>query len=168
MPLRPLTALLLFLPLFCFAQSGSIADQLAAGKRATDAGKWDLAIESYRQARSAAQAVGDAKSESAALTGMGETEFGRSHIDLAEKLGRESLKLAEKSGDGPSIVAALRQIGSVLYLRAQFKDVEQTQRVLAIQTELGNRKGVAAALNNIGNARRSMGDPDRYRLPFAR
>ena len=86
MPLRTLTALLLFIPLFCFAQSGSIADQLAAGKRATEASKWDLAIESYRQARSAAKAIGDGKSESAALAGMAETEYGRSHNDLAEKL----------------------------------------------------------------------------------
>jgi hypothetical protein len=43
------------------------------GKQAADASKWDLAMESYRQARSAAQAAGDRKSESLALSGMAST-----------------------------------------------------------------------------------------------
>jgi hypothetical protein len=83
-----------------------VADRLAEGKRATDAGKWDLAIESYQQARSAAKAVGGGKSESAALAGMAEAEYGRSHDELAEKLARESLKIPEDVGDGYSIAVA--------------------------------------------------------------
>jgi CHAT domain-containing protein len=160
--LRTLTAVLLFIPLVCFAQSGSIAGQLAEGKRAIEAGKWDVAIESYRQVRSSAQTAGDAKSEAAALAGMAEAEYGLSHDDLADKLARESLQIAEDLRDGYSIAAALRQIGSVQYRRGQLKEVQKTnERILAIQTDLGDRKAIAVALNNVGSGWRNLGEPLR-------
>lgn len=159
-PLRKLTPLLLAIPLLCFAQSPSIADRLTAGKQAADASKWDLAMESYRQARSAAQAAGDRKSESAALTGMAATEFGRNHDDLAEQLARESLQIAEELGDRSGMVTALRQISFVQHRRGQYEELRATNdRVLALQTELGDRRGIAVALNNVGNARLELGQP---------
>ena len=138
--MRTLTLLVLAVPFFCFAQGPSIVDRLAAGKQAADASKWDLAMESYRQARSAAQAAGDRKSESLALSGMASTEYGRNHDDLAEKIAREGLRIAEDTGDRSAIVAALRQIGSVQFRRGQFKELAITnERVLVLQTELARR-----------------------------
>src|ERR1035438_8916961 len=84
-PLQTLIALLLLFPLACFAQSGTTASQLAEADDARSASKWDLAMDAYQRARAAAQSAGDAKSEAAALAGMAETEFGRSHDDLALK-----------------------------------------------------------------------------------
>ena len=158
--MRTLTLLLSAVPLFCFVQTPSIVDRLAAGKQAADVSKWDLAMESYRQARSAAQAAGDRKSESLALSGMASTEYGRNHNDLAEKFAREGLRMAEELGDRSAMVAALRQISSVQHRRGQFKELEITnERVLVLQTELGDRRGIAVALNNMGNVRLQLGDP---------
>ena len=96
-------------------------------------------MESYRQARSAAQAAGDRKSESLALSGMASTEYGRNHDDLAEKFAREGLQIAEDLGDRFAIVAALRQISSVQHRRGQYKELGITnERVLVLQTELAS------------------------------
>jgi CHAT domain-containing protein len=158
-PLQTLIALLLLFPLACFAQSGTTASQLAEADDARSASKWDLAMDAYQRARAAAQSAGDAKSEAAALAGMAETEFGRSHDDLALKWANESLGIAERLGDRRAILAALRTVGYVQYRRGQLRESKQTaERGLALQEEIGDRNGIAIGLNNLGNAWRNLGD----------
>jgi CHAT domain-containing protein/Flp pilus assembly protein TadD len=158
-PLQTLIALLLLFPLACFAQSGTIANQLVEADDARSASKWDLAMDAYQRARAAAQSAGDAKSEAAALAGMAETEFGRSHDDLALKWANESLEIAEHLGDPRAILAALRTVGYVQYRRGQLRESKQTaERGLALQEEIGDRNGIAVGLNNLGNAWRNLGD----------
>lgn len=147
------------LPLVSRSQPVSVVAQLAEGARANADSKWDAAIAAYQLARTAARAAGDTKSESMALTGMAETEIGRRRDDLAEKLARESLALAEPIDDQCLIEAALRVIGKVLHRRGQYRELlTVTERKLAIQRALGDRNRIAAELNNMGDTWRSLGD----------
>jgi len=158
--LRIILYLQLVLVAVCYGQSRTLAQSLSDGERASKGEHWTSALSAFAQARAAAHASGDPRSESRAATGMAEAEFELFHDDTAEKLARESVRIAESINDQHLVGLALRTLGYVLFRRGGHSQelLSITQRKLAIETALGNRDRVAAELNNLGNLYHHVGD----------
>ena len=144
----------------CYGQSATVVQRLAEGERASADQQWTLALSAFDKASAAARNANDARSECKALTGMATAEYELLHSAAAEKLARESLRIAEPTGDQRLIVAALLALGKVLYREGGRHQelLSITQRKLAIQTSLGDRDRIAAELNNSGNIYHHLGD----------
>ncbi|HEX8150671.1 MAG TPA: CHAT domain-containing protein [Pyrinomonadaceae bacterium] len=94
-----------------------------------------------------------------ALLARGRSLHLRGELSKSQAVYELSLNLAEKIGDKPGTITALRQLGSVLdsqgsYMRA----LEFNRRSLKLAEEAGDKIGVAAALNNLGNTLDYIGE----------
>jgi len=130
---------------------------LAAADKEKGDGKPDDALRDYTAARDAADAAGDDKTKAAALVGMADLEYRRDHYDRTAALAAEALALAKKTGALATEADALKLIGNVNFEKADPEGdpeigLARGRRILEIREQLGDRPGVAVALNNIGTA----------------
>jgi CHAT domain-containing protein len=155
-PRKPIFFALLLLAAWgagAFGQNASPsgpADLLAAADKEAAAGDRDAAIKSYESARQAAAQAHDEKSEAASLLGIATIEYAKGEYDATAKHAAESLALAEKLGELAAQADALKLIGNVDYEKGNVEGLKIGERVLAIREKLGDRAGIAVALNNLG------------------
>ena len=150
---------LFFFSLFCStflsaAPAPAAADLLAAADRERAAARLDEAVKSYEAARGEAARSHDERSEAAALLGMAGVEYQQGNYDGAAGHAAESLAMSERLGDCAVQADALKLIGNVQYEKGDPAGKSTAERVLAIREELGDRPGIAVALNNLGTAYR--------------
>ena len=123
------------------------------------AGHWTEALKAYDAARQAASEAHDQKSEAAALLGMADSELQRGNYNRTASLAAESLAISEMTGNRSAQADALKLIGNVQFEKGDvLASRVSMERVLAIRQELGDRGGIAIALNNLGTTYKTF-DP---------
>lgn len=121
------------------------------GLEAQKAGRYADAQTAFDHARDLAQSAGDQVALGKALEGGGDIRQVLGHLKEAEPMLRESLRIREALQDQAEIAAALAALGR-FYITAgdDLKTREFFERSMKLNEQLGNRLGVAMALNNIG------------------
>ena len=134
------------------APAPTAADLLAAADSERAAARLDEALKAYEAARREAARNRDEKSEAAALLGMAGVEYQQGNYDGTARHAAESLAASERLGDRATQADALKLIGNVQFEKGDPAGKATAEKVLAIREELGDRPGVAVALNNLGTA----------------
>jgi tetratricopeptide (TPR) repeat protein len=79
-------------------------------------------------------------------------------LDLAEKLFRETLQLLEEIGDKARIAWTLHDLGTVFYLRKDYKQSEAlNQKSIEIARSKNDQRGISLGLGMIGVIRMKQG-----------
>jgi CHAT domain-containing protein/Tfp pilus assembly protein PilF len=121
------------------------------GLVAQQAGRYASAQTAFDHARDIAQSAGDQAGLARALEGGGDVRQLRGLLTDAEPMLRESLRIREALNDQAEVAAALAALGRYSITAGDdLKTREYFERSRQLNEQLGNRLGVAMALNNIG------------------
>jgi len=93
----------------------------------------------------------DGKIKAAGLHGLGIVSQSFGAYELAEKLYRESLEIAQSLKDKEGIARSLHQLGIIHQLRGAYEEAEKLYREsLEIKKSLKDKEGIAASLHQLG------------------
>jgi tetratricopeptide (TPR) repeat protein len=130
-------------------------------------GEWPGAQESFDEARSLAQDVGDHRSEARAVLELGVIEYRHGDYDAARTLFERALGTVGDSD--PSIVARILNAFGILEWQAGSLDAAADfyRRSREAYESVGDTAGVAGALNNLGILRWQRDDVDGALADYA-
>ena len=120
-------------------------------------GEADRSLQYSQQALAIFREIGDRRSETQALSRLGDVYQRIGRYEEAERIYQESLAVAHEIGDKQRVSRVLSQIGSIYTSLKRYEDAERYyQEALAISEELGDREGVGNVLTNIGHIYQQM------------
>jgi tetratricopeptide (TPR) repeat protein len=137
---------------------------LETGKLDILRGDFNQAISRLEQARFGYSEMGDQTGVMEALVEIGRTYLRKDEYPASRRYTEEGLALASALDNRPVKSKALKTLGNLALASHDPVDLAKAQtyyqECLAIEQELGDRVGVASAVNNLGNVAYYQGDLD--------
>ena len=127
-----------------FAEAGRLQEECSVESQRK-------ALVKYEEARSAWVALGNLKTQDAALRKIGEIHFLSGNPQAALPPLEESLRLCQQTGDRNGESETLNHLSSVYLLSGDLQKAAATcNKALELSRSSGNRRGEAQAFNNLG------------------
>ncbi|MBC8077636.1 MAG: hypothetical protein H7Y32_16290, partial [Chloroflexales bacterium] len=122
----------------------------------------NVAHVAYREARSVARALGDARLEAHVLMQLGDATLGMGDRGQATHHSRAALRIAERIGDWHTRIYATKTLGDIAYVsRAPRDAIGQYEQALATSRAVGEAVSEATLLRDLGDAYHALHDLDR-------
>ncbi len=121
-------------------------------------GEHDAVMPLYEEALAAARAIGDLRGIADALHVGGNLAFDLGQVMEARRRHEEALRIRRCMDDRVNIAYSLLNLGNHVLGSSPSEAREYYSECLSYWRECGHRKGVAVALNNLGEAARLEGD----------
>ncbi|HKQ19568.1 MAG TPA: tetratricopeptide repeat protein, partial [Candidatus Eisenbacteria bacterium] len=109
------------------------------------------AVEILKPALEEARAIGHEILQANFLGQLGRIAYWRRDIAASEKYLKEALSIARKSGDKPTLIFTLRQIGNLNYRTDTDLSRKSLEESIQLAREIMDRRSEATALNSLGN-----------------
>lgn len=138
--------------------SQSMANRLLAlGSENYQAGRYEAALDLFKQAYSLYQATQDDLGQGRSLSSIGLTFYSLKHYSKAIEYSQSALVFARHTGDRPSAVISLSTLGNAYrHSKEPDKAIESQLQSLSLAKDVGDRPGEMAALNNLGLAYKAV------------
>ncbi len=137
------------------AEADRLLDQ---GSRQNAISQFREALQSWEQALTIYQKIGNRQGEAASLNNLGNAYASLGQYQRAIEFHEQSLKIKLEIGNRQGEAASLNNLGNAYHSLGQFhRAIEFQQQSLEISREIGNRRGEALSLNSFGNVYQSLG-----------
>ncbi|WP_293134005.1 CHAT domain-containing tetratricopeptide repeat protein [Microcoleus sp. bin38.metabat.b11b12b14.051] len=141
----------------------SEADRLLdRGNQQYNSNQFREALQSYEQALTIYQEIGDRQGEANSLNGLGNAYYSLGDYNRAIDFYEQSLVINRKIGDRQGEANSLNGLGNAYYSLGDYnRAIDFYEQSLVINRKIGNPGGEANSLNGLGNAYYSLGDFNR-------
>lgn len=134
----------------------------AAGLICADMGRWPEALRHHNAAADVARAAGDKVLEAQAIGNRGNVYYQLGDLDQAYADQRRALALLDELGAGSRRAGPLADLALVLWARGEVDEAQALfEESLRLDVAIGERRGVAVTLANLGNL--AIGEPESAR-----
>ena len=141
------------------AEADRLFDQ---GNQQDDISQVREALQSYEQALTIYQTIGNRQGEADSLGSLGNVYNSLGKFHRAIDFQQQSLVISREIGNRQREAASLGNLGNAYYSLGQFHSaIDFHQQSLVIKREIGNRQGEAASLGNLGIAYDTLGQYDQ-------
>lgn len=132
-------------------------------------GRYEDALEAYKENLSVSRRLGDPASEASALNNLGAIYERQGNYDKALDFYQQSLDLREHIATPEEIVETLANVAGVQYWQEVYDSaLGSFQRALALYEDIGDRKGQAQTHNNIGAIFERQGKDEEALVAYQR
>jgi tetratricopeptide (TPR) repeat protein len=145
------------------AEGGAEASLLgAAGLICADMGRWPDALRHHNAAADVARATGDKVVEAQAIGNRGNVYYQLGDLDQAYADQRLALVMLDELGAGSRRAGPLADLALVLWARGEVEEAQALfEESLRLDAAIGDRRGVAVTLANLGSL--AIGAPESAR-----
>ncbi|MEG3844792.1 tetratricopeptide repeat protein, partial [Microcoleus sp. herbarium14] len=144
------------------ALQGEADRLLEQGSRQDDISQFREALQSWEQALTIYQKIGNRDGEAASLCNLGIAYNSLRQYDRAIEFHQQSLEISRKTGHRQWEANSLDGLGNVYNSLGKYDQaIEFHQQSLEISREIRNRDGEVASLCNLGNVYNSLGKYDK-------
>jgi tetratricopeptide (TPR) repeat protein len=112
---------------------------------------YSKAVEILKPALEEARAIGHEVLQANLLGQLGRIAYWQREIPASERYLQEALTIARKSGDKPTLIFILRQIGNLIQRSDTDASRKSLEESIQLARETGDRRSEAGGLNSLGN-----------------